>query len=210
MGLNSKLIASQTQPVKLYVGDFDKNDSIDQVLTHWMGGKEYPFHTRDEMTKQMPSLKKRYLSYKKFSEASIEDIFTSKQLSDAEQFTAYTFASVWVENLGDKKFEVHQLPKAAQMSTVKSFLVNDFDQDGATDILLAGNLHRINIQLGRYDASYGLFLRGKEKGRFEAVPAVESGFSVKGEVRALRSFNLGNQVYYLAIRNNNTIEVFTQ
>jgi enediyne biosynthesis protein E4 len=209
MGLNSKFVATQEHPVKMYVGDFDNNDSIDQVLTHWMGGKEYPFHTRDEMTKQMPYLKKRYLSYQKFSEATAEDMFTREQLMNAQQFIAYTFASVWVENLGNNKFSVHPLPHAAQISTVKSFLVSDYDRDGAIDVLLAGNLHRINIQMGRHDASYGLWLKGLKSGGFKAMPAVESGFSVKGEVRALRSLNIGGKVYYLAIRNNDTIEAFT-
>lgn len=209
IGLNSRLTASQKHPVKMYVADFDKNDSLDQVLTHWMADKEYPFHTRDELTKQMPFLKKRYLSYQKFSEASISDMFTDAQLSDAEQFEAVTFASVWVENLGNKKFSVHQLPGAAQMSAVRSFLVKDFDGDGVSDVLLAGNLYRINIQLGRYDASYGLLLKGRKNGRFLPVPAATSGFSVKGEVRALKEFNIGGKVYYLAIRNNDTIEAFT-
>jgi hypothetical protein len=136
-------------------------------------------------------------------------MFTDEQLSDAQQFTASTFASVWVENLGNRKFKMHPLPGAAQISTVRSFLVSDFDHDGVTDILLAGNLHRINIQLGRYDAGYGLWLKGKQEGGFKAIPAEESGFSVAGEVRALSTINIGGKVYYLAIRNNNTIEAFT-
>lgn len=208
IGTNSKLTASLEHPVKMYVDDFDKNGSVDQVLVHWMNGKEYPFHTRDELTKRMPYLKKRYLSYQKFSEATIADIFNHEQLRDAQQFTANTFASVWVENLGNNKFAVHELPKAAQMSPVNAFLVKDFNKDGAIDILLAGNLYRVNIQLGRYDAAYGLWLRGSQNAAFKAIPADISGFSVKGEVRALKTFNIGGKVHYLAVRNNDKIESF--
>jgi hypothetical protein len=70
-------------------------------------------------------------------------------------------------------------------------------------------MHRINIQLGRYDASYGLLLKGHGKGTFKSIPGAESGFSVKGEVRSLRKVQIGGKVYYLAIRNNDTIEAFT-
>jgi enediyne biosynthesis protein E4 len=209
MGLNSKLTASVEHPVKMYVDDFDKNDSLDQVLTHWMGGKEYPFHTRDEMTKQMPYLKKRYLSYEKFSQATVNDMFTEDQLSSAEQYVANTFSSVWVENIGGNRFKIHDFPKAAQISSINSILVDDFDSDGVNDLLLAGNFYPINIQLGRYDASYGLFLKGKGNGTFTVVPAFISGFSVSGEVRSLKKMTIGGKVHYLAIRNNNTIEAFT-
>jgi enediyne biosynthesis protein E4 len=61
LGLNSKFKASVEEPVKMYVADFDKNDSTDQVISHYINHVEYPFHTRDEMTRQMPFLKKRYL-----------------------------------------------------------------------------------------------------------------------------------------------------
>jgi enediyne biosynthesis protein E4 len=206
LGLNSKLKASQKEPVKLYVRDFDKNDSVDQVLTHFMKGKEYPFHTRDEMMKQMPSLKKKYLSYKKFSEASLTDLFTSSELKKADQFNATTFQSCIIENLGNLKFRIRNLPSAAQISTISSIVVDDVDKDGNVDLVTAGNFYPINIQLGRYDASYGLILKGDGKGSFTPLPAVSSGFSMEGEIRALRKIRVDGKTIYLGIRNNNSIE----
>jgi len=208
LGLNSKLHTSMEEPVRMYVGDFDKNDSTDQILTHYMRGKEYPFHTRDEMTKQMPYLKKRYLSYHKFAEATASDIF-GEQLSKASSFSAVTFKSSVIENLGNGKFKVKPLPGAAQMSTVHAIQSGDFDHDGNTDLLIAGNFYPVNIQMGRYDASYGLLLKGDGKGNFKPVSSVHSGFSVKGEVRALRKVIINAKDYYLTIRNNDTIEAFT-
>lgn len=208
LGLNSKLKTSPEAPVRMYAADMDKNDSIDQILTHFIKGKEYPFHTRDEMTKQMPSLKKKYLSYSKFASATLRDMFSDEQLNKAEQYAAYTFQSSLIENLGGGKFSVKPLPKAAQFSTVNAIVADDIDGDGNADLLLAGNFYPINIQMGRNDASYGLFMKGNGRGHFTAVPAVQSGFSVTGEVRSFRRILADNKPHYLAIRNNNTIEAF--
>lgn len=209
LGLNSKLHASQSEPVRMYVTDFDKNDSLDQVVTHYMKGEEYPFYTRDEMTKRMPFLKKKYLSYHKFADARFKDMFDPKTLASAETLTSYSFVTSVVENLGNLKFKIHVLPSAAQMSEVSSVVVGDFNGDEKTDILLAGNFYPVNIQRGRYDASYGLVLTGNGKGGFSQVPAEQSGISIPGETRTLQKIKIGNRIHYLAIRNNATIQSFT-
>jgi enediyne biosynthesis protein E4 len=209
LGLNSKLRASNIEPVRLYVKDFDANGTIDQILTHYMDGKEYPFYTRDEMTKQMPGLKKKYLSYRKYAEATFSDMFSKNELKDANQFRASTFNHIYIENLGQSKFKVTSLPRTAQLSTVNAVLADDFNDDGNLDILLAGNFYPVNIQMGRYDASYGLLLLGDGNGNFKVIPQVESGFLVKGESRNLTRIKVGDQVYYMAIRNNDGVQVFS-
>lgn len=209
LGLNSKLKASQKEPVKMFVSDFDKNDSIDQVISHYIKGREYPFHTRDEMTKQMPFLKKRYLSYHKFAEATLEDMFSEKELDNAQQYVAYTFESCYIENLGNLKFKMRPLPNSVQFSTAETLLVDDFNNDKIADVLVAGNYYPVNVQRGRYDASYGSVLLGDGKGNFRAMSGVESGFSVSGETRQLKKIKVNNKEYYLAIRNNDRVEVLT-
>jgi enediyne biosynthesis protein E4 len=208
LGLNSRLHSSPQEPVRLFAGDFDKNDSTDQVLTHYIHGKEYPFYTRDEMTRQMPYLKKRYLSYQRYANASFHDMFPDDVLKGAAQHVANTFQSSMIENLGNGKFTITPLSHAAQFSNVSAILPGDFDNDGHTDLLLAGNFYPINIQMGRYDASYGLLLKGNGKGALTAVTPARSGFSVKGEVRSLLKVNIHGKDHYLAIRNNDTVEVF--
>lgn len=210
LGLNSRLKASLKEPVCMYVDDFDKNDSTDQVVTHFIHGTEYPLSTRDEMTKQMPYLKKRYLSYHKFAETSVHDMFPGDLLEKAEKYAVQTFESMYVENLGGGKFQTRPLPEAAQFSTVNALRIEDFDGDKNLDVLIAGNFYPINIQLGRNDASYGLLLRGDGKGNFKALSSAKTGFSVRGETRAIRTIALGNKIYYLAVRNNDAVEVFTR
>ncbi|HWA33408.1 MAG TPA: VCBS repeat-containing protein [Cyclobacteriaceae bacterium] len=203
LGLNSKLRTSVEKPVKLFVCDFDKNGSVDQVLTHFIGEKEYPFYTRDEMTKQLPYLKKKYLSYHKFAESSLKDIFSEQELAACSLLVAKTFEHVYVENLGSNKFKVSGLPKASQFSTISGVISGDFDLDGRLDAIVAGNFYGVNVQMGRYDASYGQLLKGSKNG-FKAVPPVESGISIPGETRRLRRIRVGNADYILALRNNDT------
>lgn len=209
LGLNSKLKASAESPVRMYVNDFDKNDSIEQILTHVVNGVEYPFNTRDEMTKQIPSLKKKYLSYQKFSQAKFNDFFSKEIIQSSKLFEANVFESVYIENKGNGSFEVKPLPKVTQMSTVNAFLVEDFTGDGNLDILVGGNFFRSNIQMGRYDASYGQLLVGDGKGNFKSLPSFESGFSVRGEIRNILPVKVRDQVRYMVVRNNDSVKFLT-
>lgn len=208
LGLNSKLHASPQRPVRLYAGDFDQNDSTDQVLTYFIGEIEYPFYTRDEMTKQMPSLKKRYLSYRKFATTSFPEMFSEEALEKAERHLANTFETCILENLGGLRFRMKKLPVAAQFSSVNAILAEDLDADGKTDLLLAGNYYPINIQMGRNDASYGLLLRGDGKGGFASLAALQSGFAVRGEVRKLLKLKVGGRTHFVAVRNNDSVQCF--
>jgi hypothetical protein len=208
LGLNSKLKSSRDYPVRLYVNDFDKNGTIDQILTHYMHGKEYPFYTKDEMTKQLPYLKKNFLSYKKFSESTLTDIFSKDELAKSEVLEAKRFDHVFVENLGGNKFKLTSLPKGTQFSTVNTFTSGDFNGDGFVDVLTAGNYYPINVQMGRYDASYGSLLLGGNKNTFHEVPPFKSGISLTGEVRVLRQIRVGPRIIFIAARNNDSVEMF--
>jgi hypothetical protein len=209
LGLNSTLKASRKEPVKMYVNDFDNNSSPEQVLTHYKKGKEYPYYTRDEMVKQLPYLKKKYLSYTKFAEATLNDMFDKATLEKSKHFEAYDFRSAYIENKGDWKFQMKPLPTATQFSTINASVVDDFNRDGNLDIIVAGNFYPLNIQMGRYDASFGYLLLGDGKGGFKVVANKDSGISIKGEVRKIEQIKVGDKEHYLAFRNNEKIMVLT-
>lgn len=202
LGLNSTLKTSRSEPVRMYVGDFDNNGSIEQVLTHVVQGKEYPFYTRDEMVKQIPSLKKKFLSFTRYASASIQDVFDEETLQKAKLFEAYMFESVYIENKGSGKFNVTALPAGVQFSTVNASVVDDFNRDGNLDVIVAGNFYQLNIQMGRYDASFGCLLQGDGKGKFKIVPNKDSGIELRGEVRKLEKINVGDRSHYIGFRNN--------
>lgn len=208
LGLNSKLKATTQYPIQMYVSDFDGNGSTEQFLTQFIEGVEYPIATRDELTKQLPGLKKKFLSYKKFSESTFKEVVSTDQIANAKKYKATEFRSVFVENLGKMKFEVKPLPKAAQVAPIMATIREDFNGDQLMDLYIAGNFYPSNIQLGRYDALLGEIMINKSNGNFKALSPIQTGVSIIGEIRNIKRIVINNQVHFLAVRNNDTVKFF--
>jgi enediyne biosynthesis protein E4 len=189
MGLNTQFRASEKEPVSLYYKDFDGNGSIDPILCYYINGKSYPALSRDDLTEQVPSLKKKFLAYKDYSEATITDLFTPEQLSDAGVLKANEMQSVYLENQGTKGFVMHPLPVEAQFSPVYAITSMDVNKDGKKDLVLAGNNAWTRIRYGRYEANHGLLLLGNGKEGFTTVPQTKSGFNIRGDVKSLLQLN---------------------
>ncbi|HEX9309915.1 MAG TPA: VCBS repeat-containing protein, partial [Gemmatimonadaceae bacterium] len=205
LGRNSYLRASPKEPVRLYINDFSHTGggNVEQILTSYRNGVSYPLAGRDELVKKIPSLASKYPSYKNFGASRIEDIFPAADLSGAQVREAYTFASAVALNNGDGTFTLKELAVEAQFAPVYASLAGDFDGDGKTDLLLAGNLFGVTPMLGRYDASYGLMLRGDGKGGFAAVDMPQSGLVIDGQVRDLKSLRTarGEQMILVAVND---------
>jgi hypothetical protein len=186
LGLNSYIRATHREPARLYVHDFFGNGALEQILTFYKHGVSYPLAGRDELVRLMPQLRSRYPSYAAFGASRIEDIFPSSELSQATVLEAYVFASSVALNSGNGTFELRPLPVEAQFAPIYASLAEDFDRDGRIDLLLAGNFYGVTPVRGRYDASYGLLLRGDGTGRFEAFDLEASGVVLEGQVRDMK------------------------
>jgi hypothetical protein len=208
LGLNSYLTASPRQPARLYVGDFAHNRSIQPILTVYKGGASYPVAGRDELLRAVPNLGKKYPSYADFGGRPIEDIFPASERRRAAVLEAYDFATSIALNNGNGTFTLRALPMEAQFSPVAAVLAGDFDGDGHTDLLLAGNDFGVPPVFGRYDASYGLMLRGTGDGHFEPVNLTASGLVLEGQVRHIKAARraLGGPLIVVA-RNNDKLQV---
>ena len=86
--------------------------------------------------------------------------------------------------------------------------MGDFDGDGPQDALMGGNFLGSKPEFGFQDADYGVFLKGDGKGSFTAARSCQSGFRLDGEVRDIKTVQVGGQAYYLVARNNGGIGVF--
>src|SRR6476646_1955990 len=117
-GLNTQFHVSEKEPMTLYYKDFDNNGSIDPLLCYYIGGVSYPAASLDDLTDQLPVLKKKFLEYKLYSLATINDMFSPEQLNDAAILKAEIMQSVYLENQGTKGFASHPLPLPAQYSPV--------------------------------------------------------------------------------------------
>jgi len=205
LGRNSYLRASDAEPARLHVGDFFQTGSLKQLLTFYKHGVSYPVAGRDDFVRLMPALRQRYPSYKSFGAARLEEILPAAELRKATVLEARTFASAVALGTG-RGFNLVPLPAAAQAFPVYASLARDFDGDGVMDLLLAGNFHGVPPVYGRYDAGYGLLLRGAGDGSFTAVDMDASGVAIDGEVRALALVRgAGGRVTIAVARNNDTL-----
>ena len=208
-GLNTHLKPTVKEPVSIFIGDIDNNGSLDHILTYFNGGVRYPLASRDQLAKQVPSLKRKFLKYSSYSNAKLDDIIHAESIEKLIVKNAFTFASAYLENAGNDKFIVHDLPSEAQIFPVFSYCAEDINHDGKIDFLAVGNLYAVQPELGRYDAGYGLIMLGDGKGNFTPMSARSSGFVVKGEGRDIKSLvtSKGETLYVIA-RNNDSILVF--
>jgi hypothetical protein len=211
LGLNSYLHASEKEPVRLYVSDFSHSggENLEQILTSYRSGVSYPLAGRDELLQKIPSLRNKYPSYKDFGASRIEDIFPAADIRQAQVREAYTFASAVALNNGNGTFTLRALPAEAQFAPIYASLAGDFDGDGKMDLLVGGNLFGVTPMLGRYDASYGLLLRGDGKGGFTAVDMERSDFVIDGQVRDIKSLRAANGTSLIVVaRNNDKVMLF--
>jgi len=208
LGLNSVLRASRAEPARLYLGDFFGTGRPAQILTSYRHGTSYPLAGRDELIQVMPALASRYPTYASFGASRIEDIIPAKALRTAHVLEADTFASAVGLNRGDGTFELRPLPNEAQFAPIYSSLAGDFDGDGKTDLIVAGNFYGVTPVQGRYDASYGLLLRGDGRGNFAPVDMERSGLAIEGQVRHMAFLQgaRGERLIVVA-RNNDKLQV---
>jgi len=209
-GTNSKLHASETYPLQLFVGDLDNNGSLDQLLTIETNGEYYTFLGKEELESQLPSvIKKRYLEYASFAGQTIESVFSNK-LDSAKKYTVETLSSIVLTNNKKGGFTKTLLPSPVQWSPVFAFITADFDQDGTTDVLTAGNFYGVTPYEGRYDACEGTLLLNENSVTLKIATPSQSGFTVDGEARDIKKIKtLNGKILVAVARNNNSIKLFS-
>ncbi len=207
-GLNSRLKAKENEPISMYVNDFDKNRSAEQIISVYNEGQSYPLPLRHDLVMQLPNLKKKYLLYESYKGQQVKDIFDEKQVRTSAKSEVHTTATSILLSNGDGAFDLVSLPIAAQLAPVHGILVNDLDEDGHLDLIMGGNFHNSKPEIGIYDASYGLVLQGDGKGNFQSLSAMESGLKVKGEIRDIESLQVGNEGVILIGRNDDSLVLY--
>ena len=207
-GLNSRFKASVDEPISCYINDFDNNGSIEQIVCRYNEGKSYPIVLRHDLIKQLPHLKKKYVNYSQYKGQTINDFFNKKELESSIVHEVTMLESVMLINNGKGSFKIKPLPKETQLSPLYAILASDIDKDGNVDLILGGNLHNVKPEIGRYDASYGHFLKGLGNGEFVIYSMDESGLILNGEVRDFKTLNQIQNNLLLIARNNSTMEFY--
>jgi hypothetical protein len=190
LGLNSFYRASDQYPVRIYGGDFDNNGVYDMLISLYLpdkdgNKKEFPAQTRDDLIKQMNSLRRKFPDYKSFATATMDQVLSPEQRAGALILKANNFSSCLLRNDGNGKFTMIALPAAAQLSVINGMVAEDFDGDGNLDLVMAGNDFGTEPGTGRYDAFDGLYLKGDGKGGFAPLSILKSGVYLPGDQKSL-------------------------
>jgi len=171
--------------------------------------KLYPMHPRDDLLKQLIMMKKRFLKYDDYAQATDQELFTPEERADALKLEANHLASSYIENKGNGSFEMRPLPTPAQFAPLLGILVQDFDHDGNLDALITGNDFSADLVIGRYDAMNGLLLKGNGDGTFESKNYTDTGFLTFGDAKALASLEGKNEEQIIiATINQDTLQVY--
>ncbi|WP_018615159.1 VCBS repeat-containing protein [Segetibacter koreensis] len=216
LGLNSFFKATDQYPASIYAKDFDKNGSYDAIPTLYLPSsqqdttrREYPVHTRDDMTKQLIFFKSKFQNYKSYATTPFSKMFTAEEMKGALKLQANYFSNSYIRNDGNGKFTITPLPLNTQYSCMNGMISEDFDQDGNLDVLMVGNDYGTDVSVGRYDACNGLMLRGDGKGGFSSLSIVQSGWFVPGDAKALVKLRSTNGKCLLAAsQNKSKMKVF--
>lgn len=203
------------QPLSIYAKDFDNNGLYDPFIScFWRdttgNRKEFFYHTRDDMVKQLVLIRRKFLTYSDFGNATVQDVFSAKELEGAQIIKSNWFSSSYLENLGGGKFKITALPTAAQLAPIYGMMPYDVDKDGLLDLMMVGNDYGMELLQGRADAFDGLVLKNMGNNQFKSIELDQSHFYIPNDARALTHINLANgKQLFLATQNKGAMKVFS-
>lgn len=202
LGLNTRYKGTPAEPLCVYAKDYDKNGSIDPLMTYYLQGKKYLVHARDELISQISVMRQRFKRYQDYAGVTFEESFLPAELEGAYVVCSERFETSYLENTGNGNFNIRPLPIEAQFAPVYGMVSDDFNHDGFLDVLTVGNSYATEVSTGFYDASVGLLLTGGGHGNFKPVNPQASGFYADDDAKGLVRLTGKNGADLLLVGNN--------
>jgi len=207
-GLNSYFKASQERPVEIYARDFDKNGTLDPIITQYIQEESYIVHPRDVLARQIPGIRRRFDTYEKYGNTPFTKSFTDEELKGAIHLKCEMMQSILLENLNGKAFRIHELPLQTQFSPIYGITFFDLNGDDLKDIITIGNSYSEETITGYYDASYGTILLNQGNFQWEILSPNKSNFIADGDKKALIVLPINNQPVFIISENNGPLKAF--
>lgn len=204
-GLNNKFAAGKSGPLNLYAADFDKNGQVEQLLSYFKNGTEYPFLAKDEVERQLPQLRTHYLLYSEYAGVPMDEVFYG-WIDTIKPVAADILASSIFFGDGENNFARQDLPDNMQLTPVFSFQKLPGIRPGISFYIGGGNFFDVTPYEGRYDAqALGIFSIDADR-MMHQYPQWNLS-AVTGQVRDLKwiNFQLTSPAILCGINNDSLI-----
>ena len=162
----------------------DGNGSVDPFFCFDVMGQDYPYVSRDEINEQIYAMRRKFINYAQYADATLKDILTPEQLQRAARNRLDEQETLLLLQRDGKFRERVKLPMQAQFTLVRQTIVEDVDGDGHQDILLFGNQSQNRLKMGAITGHNGCLLKGRGNGLFEYASPLVSGLDVPGDVKS--------------------------
>ena len=166
----------------MWVADFDQNGRPEQIFTYQIDEQDYPIHDKDELSQQLPYLKKNRLLYADYSTATLEKLLGQEAMESSTNYRLNSVStSAWSFD-GDQLTPI-KLPGELQYAHINAIALADHNKDGIDDLIFGGNQYLIKPRFGASDASSGWAIPGGKQGYlFNQMPLP---LGIKGNIRAI-------------------------
>ena len=202
-GYNNKFWSGKNGPLKLYVKDFDKNSSVEQILCYTVNNEEYTFLAKDELERALPVLKKAYLKYDEVAGKNVQYMFYDL-FKDYLELKAETLGSGCFINDGKGNFTKKDFPDELQLAPIFSFCRTS--ANGFGSFIAGGNFYGVIPYEGRYDALLPTFFSfNKATGGFQTNSNIPLH---QGEVRDIKWINSKGGKVLMIARNNENLQFY--
>ena len=206
LGTNYKFKASEKKPFEVYASDFDRNGTNDIFLAKEYKSKIVPVRGKECTSGQVPAISRKFPTFTSFAYADLSQII-GQGLESAAHKEARLFSSIILEN-DNGKLVRRTLPPEAQFSTLLGVTIDDYNNDGILDMLIAGNKFDVEIETTAADASPGYLLLGVGELEYKAVDPMESGFFIPYNVKDIKSIDVDGVPLILVGVNDDKIRAF--
>lgn len=210
-GTNSRFKASADFPLEMDVNDYDANGSVEHIISQYENGISYPVILLNDLLKQVPYLKKRFIKHADYQDQTLVDLFPKDVLEKSIRHQVCELRSgiFLSKKSGDQlQYDFTPLPAQVQLSPVYGIALKDVNGDGNLDILFGGNQSRAKPEMGVYLGGMAGVLLGKSEAQFEFLPAIKSGLFETGEVRSISFIEFRNERMMILGINNGPMKLY--
>lgn len=203
-GSNSKFVASQEFPLRMYYGDMDANGSTETIVATAKEGEYYPLEGLDGLAKQMVGLRKTYTNYKDFAGQTMKQIITANKLKIDRVHEVTTLESGYLKN-EEGRFTFFPFDRDLQVSPVTTFVNYDFDGDGNEEVLAGGNYFGVKPFHGRFGSFSGALIEGERSYKMGHCIGLDW---MNKSLRDLNVLTIGSDAYLLVTINDDKAQVY--